>query len=76
MKVTEFLTGLNGDLSSKRLIGIACGAIGIAMHCYLFKYGLTHAVASYQDLAGTANDLLKVATICLVAGVFEKQKGE
>ena len=76
MRITEFLTGLNGDLSSKRLVGITCGLIGIVMHCYLFRYGLSHEIASYKDLAGTANDLLKVATVCLVAGVFEKQKGE
>jgi len=74
MNIAEFFQGVDGGNSSKRMIGIPCGLIGLGMHCYLFFFGLTHQIVSYSDLSGTANDLLKVSAILLGLGVVENFK--
>ena len=73
IKSTEFFQSKDGGLSSKRLIGIPAGIIGVAMHIYLFYHGLDNVIVSYQDLSGTANDLLKLSGALLGLGLFENK---
>ena len=72
MKLIEFLQGNTGQLSSKRLMGCCCIALGMIMKIIMFCYALKHTLANPYDLLdGSANNLIYVGGGLLGIGMAE-----